>query len=384
MKKPFKILLINILVFWIFSEIVLCFYFAIRNQQFITPLGLYEKYFPADALSNERCSWGAQAGIHPYLSIYYPEKEKCRSFIRNNYGLRSKNIPLELDQNYYTILIAGGSVAEQIGMGNFLDEYLNEHWLSPNKKPFRVINAGIPGVRQPVTLIQMVLFSKVADEVISFEGYNEHFGADGGVLIEEPSRAWFNGAFQATSPLHFYSMEFFIHQIRSMKKSIFQYSYTYFAFVRLSLDYLYNYLEQKQNLLNPFPKPDPSWDQKKQVEYYLNSYLYYVRLAADLLFVQKKPYTLFIQPAPYQYKTLTPEEIKAIGDISGQGKYDRVKDALKTQLMGKIKVESAEKIFEDVKESLYIDHIHTNPEGVKMLSKFIAERLAKNHGWKSK
>ncbi len=390
MKNFLKIFFINCLLGILFIEAALFAYYSYENKKPVAAAALFHKHFVFDALGNRDCSWGAGAGAHPYLAIYYPKKKICTVPDRNNFGLRGTDLPLKYDPNFYTLLIAGSSVAEQTATlnadsrTNILENYLNKSWIAPNKKPFRVLNAAVAGAHQPATLIQILLFSHTADQVISLEGYNEHYLLEADLLIETPAQAWQDSVYAADSPLHFYFFQKTMFFVRAISASYFVNSYFCFAIANFFSQLFENYYAQRMQDLKPFPGPDRHWSFEQKRDFFLSRYLHYVQNVQFTLAGQKKPYTLFIQPAPYQYKQLTSEELSAVGDISHQAKYTKIKAALKTLVKKHIHVESLENIFENTNQTLYIDHIHTNNVGVQIISSAIAERLAKHYGWKNK
>jgi hypothetical protein len=388
MIKIIKIFIINLIILIAVSEFSLSVFYAIKNQHVIKPSVLFSQHFIFDSIGDKDCAWGAMVGLHPYLSIYYPLKDVCTTSSRNNYGFRSLDIPIEYDSNFFTVLITGASVAEQVGRGNgntsqnYLENYLNSKWKSPKQKPFRVISAAIAGAHQPITLFQSVLFSKVADQVISIEGFNEHFATSGDQLIEQPAPAWMDLVMASEDPIEFYVLSKLTQKAKTIKDSILLNSYTTYAFLSESIDWLRKDIKSKQENLHPFPNPSNDWSAKKKENFYLQQYLYYIELTNSVLSSQKKNYTLFIQPAPYAYKNLTEQEVASAGDITGQKRYTSIKNGIKTLMKKNIHIESLEKIFENEKKTLYIDYIHTNQEGVEIMSEQIADRLAVRYRWK--
>jgi hypothetical protein len=65
--------------------------------------------------------------------------------------------------------------------------------------------------------------------------------------------------------------------------------------------------------------------------------------------------SIFLQPAPALYKTLTPEEKKVVGDLSYEADYRLFTDHL---LKSRLPVYSLLKVFMDTPETIYKDGIH--------------------------
>lgn len=389
--RRIKIFAINTFICVLILEAALFSYYSFKNGGPVSATALFRRGFVVDSLDENGCSWGEGIGPHPYLAVYYPARhDECSEPARNNYGLRGRDIPLQHDPRFFTVLVIGASVAEQIAVfdkiqqHNDLENYLNSRWISPTGRPFRVLNGAVAGAHQPITAIQALLFLPIADQIISLEGYNEHFRLAGDELIEQPTQAWLDMAVSLEHPLAAYFLYEIMHTVRGIKKSFWRNSYTLYALTSEPVAYLQAGIMESEEHVLPFPPPDETLDAADRSHYYLRRYLYYAEQVQALAAHQKKPFTLFIQPSPHFYKQLTPEEVLSVGNISGQEAYAPVIAALKSLNSRGIHVESLEKIFADVKETLYVDHIHTNNEGLRIMSREIAERLAKKYGWKIK
>ena len=96
--------------------------------------------------------------------------------------------------NYYTVILTGGSVASQLGQNQkppaprYLEEELNKKYVSPNGKPWLVLNGADGAWKEPQPFILFSLYASSVDAVVSLGGYNEHyfFWPDAEERLERP------------------------------------------------------------------------------------------------------------------------------------------------------------------------------------------------------
>jgi hypothetical protein len=78
-------------------------------------------------------------------------------------------------------LLTGGSVASQLGQNNlppaphYLEEELNNRYVSPSGKPFLVLNGGDGAWKEPQQLILFAMYAGTVDAVLTLDGFNEHY-----------------------------------------------------------------------------------------------------------------------------------------------------------------------------------------------------------------
>ena len=127
------------------------------------------RYTPAAERSNAHRTptWNATKGSacryvdtlfpHPYLAFVHHANPPCGLPMVNNVGPLGHYFPAVKRTDRYVVLVTGGSVASQLvgtpisrgsegeqpAVGpNFLQRELNQHYVSPNGKPFLVLNGG--------------------------------------------------------------------------------------------------------------------------------------------------------------------------------------------------------------------------------------------------
>ncbi|MBY0451653.1 MAG: hypothetical protein K2P92_01375 [Bdellovibrionaceae bacterium] len=353
---------------------------------------LYKKYYPSYQFTPGKCAWEEESGLHPYLAIAYPKKENCQDPARNSFGLRSAPFPEEYDPKFYTILITGGSVGEQLGglsnwekKSNYLEDDLQAGWISPTNKPFKVLNAALAGASQPSNSIQTLLFAPWVDLIVNVEGFNEFVKYGSIHRLEKPLNGWIEAAYQFENPFHFYLLSVMSNwQRRHSDLNPLGYSYGVFNVLHFFSDHLRADYDNKKQILNPFPDYQHSWSQEKRNLNYLKNQSRYIIQSDALAQSLGKKYVLFIQPVPLQFKQLSEDELKVVRNIAYSSDYNAIRNNLLELRRSKIAVEDLGRVFENEKSTLYFDHIHTNEKGVKIMSLEIAERLAKRYGWKTR
>src|SRR5262245_1741765 len=87
---------------------------SILLRRVATPRTLFNSYF-AKLAENEPCKWGDYVSPHPYHALYYPHRSHgCTHPNINQFGLAGEQIPAQKSNDHYTVLVLGGSVAEQL------------------------------------------------------------------------------------------------------------------------------------------------------------------------------------------------------------------------------------------------------------------------------
>ena len=78
-------------------------------------------------------------------------------------------------------MLIGGSVASQLAQNapppapRYLEEELNKRYVSPNGKPWLVLNGGDGAWKEPQPFILFSLYASSVDAMISLGGFNEHY-----------------------------------------------------------------------------------------------------------------------------------------------------------------------------------------------------------------
>ena len=119
---------------------------------------------------------------HPYLGFVHHANPPCGLPNVNNIGLFNDDFPVLKRADRYTVLLVGGSVASQLAQNmpappapRYLEEELNKNYVSPNGKPWLVLNGGDGAWKEPQQLILFALYASSVDAVVTLDGYNESY-----------------------------------------------------------------------------------------------------------------------------------------------------------------------------------------------------------------
>ena len=372
-------------------EASLCGYTFITQGRLTSAADLKEMYFKNlyGGLSTEDCSWGTNVRPHPYLSYYYAFNAPCRPK-KNNYGFAGSDFPLEYDSQYFSILLIGGSVAEQLGGHVFggesiyaLEKTLNDKFYSPNKKPFKVLNASMAGNKQPTSAIAALFFIDKADVVISVEGYNESINYKAGRVFESPSMAWLDLASAQANPAAFLALKVVMSAVRKTDFFPLNQSYALHYLSRGIISKLSEKMNENRSQIDPYGAINSGSSLENNQKKFLESYVKYLDEIYALSKFQNKKFILFLQPNPFIFKDLTAEEKINVSHL------ESIEDSIKIVYPYILKntkatTVSLATVFQDHPETLYLDHIHTNPKGLEIMANSIAKTLAEKEHWPAK
>lgn len=379
---------LSLLVTLLVVELGLFFFYSIKEKHFVSAASLFKKNYHFDVLGTKKCSWGASTSLHPYWGFSYHKEKNCAEPERNNYGLKGRDFSFEKQEQFYTVLFFGGSVAEGIATykddkQNFIfEDLLNKTWQSPNGKPFRVLNAAIAGGQMPISFIQAGMFYPLADVALSLEGYNEHYALNKGEVFETPGILWQDHALAESHPFLAFIYKNTVRGVRSA--NLLKHSYLYYFSALTLTQRLQNYWLWLAKLNSPLPDLPNDWSAGQKKSLYLRSYQKYLSLFHSIFKQNNIPSLTFIQPAPRYNKVLTSEEETNVGTFFDNGAYGEVSQFMDDLPQDEVPHESLMEIFKDHKETLYVDHIHTNSVGTLLLVQELSERLGRRFHWKKK
>ena len=134
-----------------------------------------------DVTKGTTCRYVDTLYPHPYLAFVHHGNPPCGPENVNNIGTFNDDFPTIKRADRYVVLVTGGSVSSQLAQNipapapRFLEEELNRKYVSPNGKPFQVLNGGDGAWKQPQQLILFAMYAGSIDAVVSIDGYNEHY-----------------------------------------------------------------------------------------------------------------------------------------------------------------------------------------------------------------
>ena len=370
---------------------------AVQTRTLSTPKQLFsavEKNAYVRIAKTTNCNYHDKLFPHPWLGYVYHNLPPCGSKT-TRIGLRGRDFPYEKSDDYYDILILGGSVASQFtvtlaGVGEperatpFLEEYLNRHFRSPTGMPVRVLNGAAGGWRHPQQGIMTLLYGHIVDAIVSVDGFNEILLA-GRQSFEFPS-----GNFTIVNPTVNTSYGTLLRAYMTSKlfesaaaHPVFSRSYAAFLATSLlrragALDELAG--ERLDYHRNMFKFP-PDWSPEKISQARVNKYKYHIESIYALARQHGFEAAFFVQPMPIFGKVLTPEEQKfAKGNRYGDLYQSTTAELLKLNEKG-IFVSSLQDIFADEEARVYRDKIHLLARGNERMAQVIGDQIAESWGF---
>lgn len=346
------------------------------------------------------CNLGNSQISHPFLGYVYRRNTNCENFHVNNIGLNHhRDMPAERDENFFSILVLGGSVATQLTLGenqiSWIEEYLNKFYFSPNGKPFRIISGSLNGWVMPQQVIMTSLYGNRVDAIIAVEGYNEALGISGGLPIEAMIASSYLYSLKSWRDTRFIVGVYAARGIllaAQMIPALFQ-----SLVVRLGFNTIMGFLNHYLYASYPgnpvydnypiFHEIPQTWTESERTNWKIKEYIRYIRANSALTNSYGVKYVHFIQPIPMIDKPLTEEE-RMIQAFFPPSLYYDILTAAKKLNREKINVVDLTNVFHNQKETIYGDHVHCkwnsmgkNP-GYRIMARRITEELA--NLWKLK
>lgn len=335
---------------------------------------------------------------HPYVGWVYHGNPPSGVRSVNNVGLLGRDFPYEKDPTHFTILLTGGSVANQLGaLGDgprFLEEELNAHWATGDGRPFRVLNGGNGAWKQPQQVILYTMFADAVDAVVTLDGCNEHYGLAQWVALESPA-----ANFHLMNPLATQShrqlvgiwLSGLIDRRARMGRFLSRsYVATVVAYALRSLVYRVlvaprDRVPKRTSLERMFALPG-DWSRERAFRHNIGAYYKYITAMDAIAAELGGKSAHFIQPAPAIDKVLTDEELRVVGDLGYKPLWQAMeRELLQLKRIG-VPIYTLTDIFRDVRETMYSDSSHLafdakgDSPGYRMMAKRMAAHLAEAWG----
>lgn len=335
---------------------------------------------------DEDCLWTDSLVAHPYLGWVSRGTGKCAQANLNSRNLPGRDIGLEKDDSHFNILIVGGSVAAQFAGGDlhgrvWLEEILNRDYISPNGKPFAVLQAAFGSWRMPAQNIALTLFGNRADAVLAIDGFNESIGPlmdmpNVGLAMRlsrdgEEERHWIN----------FRSVIFWRELCR--RTPVLRRSFLAVSIYRWMNVQVATQLETalQDSPYSSYRFPDTYSEGQKEA-WNKAQFQHYLRLLAGQAKTLNLKFAHFLQPIPGFLKPLTDYEKKHADHVS-EDKYIKLIAANAELAREGIRTFSLAGIFKDHPEEIYSDFIHCkfdengDSPGYRLMAEAIVPILAK-------
>lgn len=353
--------------------------------------------FVQSAARESGCRYGDTLFPHPYLAFVHSRGKPCSLPGINNIGLFGEDFPDQRRTDRYVILLTGGSVASQLGQyqpppaPRYLEEELNRNYVSPNGKPFLVLNGGDGAWKQPQQTILFSLYADFVDAVVTLDGYNEQLMIQPGVVsrFELPGNNFLDAnPLAAQDGFGEVVVSWMAGRVAAwIQSSFLENSHGAYLLVE-GMSQLTTKTDPTTAKLfwemMKLPKDiydDPNRLITRQIEQY-RKYIRIMDMTARHYNVKSM---FFLQPVPAVDKVLTQEEKRGTPDMTYGPRYVRIVHDLETLNEGGIAVRSLLDIYANEKETIYADNIHAYqaPGGESRGYRIMAARMAQNmaEGW---
>ena len=392
-------LIIFLIILEIISKLVVYFEYGylkkpsdiIRDDNLNSYVQLLEK--------EEKCNYSSFLFPHPYLGWVNWNNPKCSNKITfNSDGFPGPEFPIKKYEEFFDILITGGSVSEQLAprkcknkentlCNTFLVKALKEY-ISSNNKKIRVFNGAAGAYKHPHQSIVATLFGKNFDLIISIEGFNEHYMLDDNNLkkFTFPANNYnvASNGFYLDSSLNRLIIEL-VSSYKNLANKFFLADNSHFH----SLSYrMLKIIAEKKYFKTNNKRQNFSnlWEYDKTQ---LNS-VDIEKLKYENLVSQWKNFIassssngakaiVIIQPVPQLYKNLTLEE----KEFTKHRDYKKIflkmaEEAEKLRLNENLMVYDFLNIFEQYNETIYQDAIHINTKGNEIMASHLVDILILN------
>jgi len=359
-----------------------------------------------DLTRDSTCRYVDTLYPHPYVAFVHHGNPPCGLPHINNIGLFGTDFPTVKRTDRYVVLLTGGSVASQLGQNfappapRYLEEELNKKYVSPNGKPFLVLNGGDGAWKQPQQFILFSLYASAVDAVVTLDGFNEHYffwkGAE--ERLERPlsnfievnpfvadenfgdaAVGWVIGRLAGTLALnpvlgHSHAAYLVVRGIEAVAKG----KDVFKSNKRTTLKSIFAMPEEIRR--------DYDWAFAVQLGLYQKYARGIEMLARD--YNVKTAY--FLQPAPGYGKTLTPEEKENAGDLGYADMYRRIVAGMLTLRERGLQIYDLGDLLINEKGTIYADHIHFirdrdgESRGYRLMATRMGELLAETWGLQRK
>lgn len=397
-------IILGIVAVLLIGEVVSILLFTVKDGKFIPAkerfLSRADAYVQElNGLTNDNCTADEMYAPHPYLGYVLKTIGRCSVPTANSSGLFGDNPPLEKSKDKFTVLLSGGSVATEFGQMSpggpkYLEEALNAKYISPNGKPFLVLNGAIGGWKEPDQFILFSLYANVLDAVVTLDGYNE----SGVIMVDHrfefPPPYYFSanpqglaGGGYAPALVSWIADSIYSALLKNGLTSNSHLAYLLGTTAEHVAKYYGAGNPGGENLVDSVMKLPSDWSPDKRFDWQMNQYKSYIRMMNYIAERMGIKTANFIQPMPLIDKPLTEEEKLNSDENENQllkQNYARMTDDLMSLRNENMPIFSLLDIFANDKETIYRDHIHLNDEGYRIMADVMAKDIGEVWGLKTK
>ena len=362
-----------------------------------------------DATKGTACRYIDNLYPHPYVAFVHHANPPCGIPWVNNVGLFGPDFPTIKPPDRYVVMLIGGSVASQLAQNQappaprYLEEELNRRYVSPNGKPWVVLNGGDGAWKEPQSFILFSLYAGAVDAVITVDGYNEHymFRSYTEERLERPLSNFTDvNPFVADENFGDAAIGWVMGRLAGWlaQLPVLGHSHAAYMIVRgieaaaKGKDVFKADSSKKTTLNSIFALPsDIRGNGEKVFQTQLALYQKYTRAIEAVAKDNNVRTAYFLQPVPSWGKTLTEEEKRAAAaNMTDPVLYRRIVEGMLGLRDRGLQVFDLGALLKDVPETIYADDIHfvrdTNGEskGYRLMAKAVADDLAKAWDLKAK
>ena len=356
-----------------------------------------------DATKGTSCRYVDTLYPHPYVAFVHHANPPCGIPYLNAQGLYGPDFPAVRDPNFYTIMLVGGSVASQLAQNGppnwprYFEQELNRRFVSPNGKPWRVLNGGDGAWKEPQPFILFTLYASAIDAVVNLSGFNEHYFFQPWMRerLERPASNFLDvNPFVADENFGDAAIGWVLGRVAGVlaQNPVLGNSHAAYLIVR-GIEAVAkgqdSFKSNKRTTINGmFALPESVWkDPNTLFNFQLGLYQKYLRATEAVARVNGLKSAYFIQPAPAIGKALTEDERRVVGDLSYGPIYERIVAGVLTLKDRGMAVYDLGDLFAAESITIYEDHIHFlrdrhtgESRGYRLMAARMADRLAETWG----
>ena len=392
-------MLIGIVMALAVIEVTAIAWLFIEDGRYTPAAELYERTqntYVRDLTKGTACRYVDTLFPHPYLAFVHHNNPPCGLEYVNKIGLFGDDYPVVKRTDRYVILLAGGSVASQMAQNwtsppapRYLEEELNKNYVSPNGKPFEVLNGGDGAWKEPQAFILFSLYATSVDAVVTLDGFNEYYAFWPGAeeRLESPNSNFLEvNPFVADENFGDAAIGWVIGRVAGVlsENAILGRSHAAYMIIRgieavaKSKDVFKS--KKKTTLRGLFEMPEEiRKDHDLAFAVQLSLYQKYERGIEAIAKDNGIKTAYFLQPVPAYGKVLTEEEKKVAGDLAYGELYRRIVAGMMTLKDTGLPIYDLGDVVKGHSETLYADHIHfyrKQPTGESAGYQIMAEHMA--------
>jgi hypothetical protein len=389
-------------------ELTAIVWLYLEDGQYTSAEELFERTqntYVRDLTESTKCRYVDTLFPHPYLAFVHHGNPPCGLPHTNNVGLFGPDFPSVKPADRYVVLVTGGSVSSQLVQNwpppapHYLEEELNKRYVSPNGKPWLVLNGGDGAWKQPQQLILFALYAGSVDAVVTVDGYNEHYFFFPGVAerMERPLSNFLDvNPFVADENFGDAAIGWVIGRIAGTLSAnrVLGHSHAAYMIIRgiesvaKSKDVFKS--NKKTTLASLFAlPPEIVKDHDRDFAFQLGLYQKYTRAIEAIAKEQGIKSAYFLQPVPPYGKVLTEQEKQTAGDISYGPLYRRMVDGMMTLRDRGLPIFDLGDLLKDEKGTFYADDVHFirikgtgDSPGYRLMAARVAQNLGETWGLK--